>query len=166
MGAHPALEKMTEHPKTQGALAYHLINDHATTLPQDKGFASLQIHHHLDHTANGYVGHRHPRLVRTMQEAKEAAEDGMDRAYRGATEEWKTYALSFVRLYAQHHHEVFVDGLWGAGLMKPREPRALGPVIRRAVGNGWITSTGRAQPSAGGNGRLQAVWASLICEEE
>ncbi|MFD9368566.1 hypothetical protein ACFWA6_12775 [Streptomyces sp. NPDC060020] len=78
-----------------------------------------------------------------------------------ADDEWKRYALGFIAELSADLAEFTTDDLWDAGLIKPREPRALGPVMRRAAKRGLIATTGQFRSSRYRNCAPLPVWASV-----
>ena len=56
---------------------------------------------------------------------------------------WIERAWTLVELLAQTGREFTPDDVWAAGLDRPQEPRALGPVMMRAAKAGLIVPTGR-----------------------
>ena len=100
--------------------------------------------------------------------ARQEARKGMAQAAQSAGDEWKQYALLFLRDYLRQNETLFVDDLWDAGLREPKSPRALGAVIQNAVRNEWIeeiwTRDGvAARPSKRSNMQLKRVWRSQLC---
>ncbi|THA41784.1 hypothetical protein [Streptomyces sp. A1547] len=73
---------------------------------------------------------------------------------------WKSYALGFIAELSGRLDEFTTDDLWDAGLVKPREPRALGPVMRRAAKRGLITTTGQFRASRYRNCAPLPVWSA------
>ncbi|MEU9058980.1 hypothetical protein AB0D13_08925 [Streptomyces sp. NPDC048430] len=78
-----------------------------------------------------------------------------------ADADWKRYALGFVAEVSADLDEFTTDDLWDAGLIKPHEPRALGPVMRRAAKRGLIATTGDFRKSRYRNCAPLPVWASV-----
>jgi hypothetical protein len=77
-----------------------------------------------------------------------------------ADDEWKRYALGFIAELSGQMAEFTTDDLWDAGLIKPREPRALGPVMRRAAKRGLIATTGEFRSSRYRNCAPLPVWSA------
>ncbi|MEV5079268.1 hypothetical protein AB0K74_10690 [Streptomyces sp. NPDC056159] len=77
-----------------------------------------------------------------------------------ADEDWKRYAFGFVAEVSNDLEEFTTDDLWDWGLVKPREPRALGPVMRRAAARGLIAQTGEYRKSRYRNCAPLPVWTS------
>ena len=99
-----------------------------------------------------------------LSEAKANRDEAMDRVSRGASEEWKQTALTLVQALCQLRSTFTADDVWEAGLQRPREPRALGPVMKRAQGLGYCEFSGQyvlsRQPKCHAHPRQ--VWRSLI----
>ncbi|MFJ7590154.1 hypothetical protein ACIQZO_22760 [Streptomyces sp. NPDC097617] len=74
--------------------------------------------------------------------------------------EWKAYALGFIAELSGRMAQFTTDDLWDAGLIKPREPRALGPVMRRAAKRGLIATTGEFRASRYRNCAPLPVWST------
>src|SRR5690554_6727734 len=87
--------------------------------------------------------------------------DGLVAVEANADDEWKAKALRAIERHLRDHAEFFVDDLWAAGLERPAESRALGPVILKAAREGWMRKTGGYRPSVASNGSPKPVWKSL-----
>lgn len=82
-------------------------------------------------------------FLRDPLEARRQRDLAMTRVDDAADPLWKT-AADWTVLYVCLTQRVFTgDDVWAAGLPKPREPRALGPVILRARKRGLCQKTGR-----------------------
>jgi hypothetical protein len=70
-------------------------------------------------------------------------EAGIGAALRNADEAWVTAALASVFRVASEREHFTVDHVWmhGDGLPTPREPRAMGSVMRVASKAGWVSPT-------------------------
>lgn len=77
------------------------------------------------------------------ERSREARDEGMDKVSRGADPAWSERALEAVRLMALEMPEFAGEDVWPRGLDKPREARAFGPVMLRAVRLGYCRSTDR-----------------------
>lgn len=66
----------------------------------------------------------------------------LDRVEGNAKAEWNEQADAVVAALARSGRRFSPDDVWAAGLPRPREPRALGPVMMRAVKSGLIEPTG------------------------
>lgn len=78
--------------------------------------------------------------------------------------DWAELAYTAVRQVAEKHQEFTPDDIWATGLQKPKEARALGPVMARARKEKLIEKTGRVQPTTQpeSHGTDITVWRSLI----
>jgi hypothetical protein len=88
----------------------------------------------------------HPRPTREQAAQEGRAEQA--RAELAADPAWLDTARKAVVELAARVDTFTTDDVWEAGLAKPREPRALGPVIRRLINEGAITGTGAYVPSS------------------
>lgn len=112
-----------------------------------------------------------------LDAAREARDQAVQRVDDNADAAWKDLAYRAVRFVALSHERFTSDAIWAAldshpEHVPPREPRALGPVILRAVRDGLIryascehcgtskvTTAGRR---AHGNATDVPVYESLI----
>jgi hypothetical protein len=67
-----------------------------------------------------------------LAEATSRRDEALARVEGGVSEEWKAQALDAVRRLCSTRPSFTADDVWEQGLVKPREARALGPVLRRA----------------------------------
>ena len=74
-------------------------------------------------------------------------DEGMAAAAAGAGPEWIARAEETVRRVARQAEEFTSDDVWDAGLEKPAEPRALGPVMLRLAREAVIVPTGEWRAS-------------------
>ena len=94
-------------------------------------------------------------------------EEAIDRVERGAPELWKKTALKAVKWRAKKGVPFTTDEVWsdleGAGVEPPREPRAMGAIMRKAVSEGVIVATDKTKISRKGtnNKRPVRVWSPL-----
>ncbi len=79
-------------------------------------------------------------------------------------EAWKQAARTAIERLATTQPEFISDAVWDTGLPKPREPRALGPIMVWAARRGLIVDTGRIQQSAQPKSHAmpRRIWRSLI----
>lgn len=97
----------------------------------------------------------------TNHDARSARDNAIAQVDANADAEWKAYALGFVAELSGRIGQFTTDDLWDAGLIKPREPRALGPVMRRAAKRGLIATTGEFKASRYRNCAPLPVWAAV-----
>ena len=76
-------------------------------------------------------------------ESAAARDEALVRVEAGAPLVWFARACVIVRQVMAQKSEFTSDDLWAAGLDKPPEPRALGPVLRQFISAGLIRPTGR-----------------------
>lgn len=79
-----------------------------------------------------------PKPQPTLKDAREAADIGIEQSSRSSGDEWKTYAIEFVRCFLIVNQTMHVDELWETGLREPKSSRGLGAVIQHAISEGWI----------------------------
>jgi hypothetical protein len=102
-------------------------------------------------------------LLRAENEARDAA---IERVEAHADDDWKAAALAAVELAARTRETFTGDDVWNMGLPKPREARALGPVMLGAARAGLITRTDEVRDSTqpGCHRGLVRVWRSNVYE--
>lgn len=83
----------------------------------------------------------------------------------GADAAWTAQAWDTLVSYLQAHPTFFVDDLWEAGLVEPREARALGPVVLRAAREGLMRKSGVYRKSVRSNLTEKPVWTSLVYKQ-
>jgi hypothetical protein len=93
----------------------------------------------------------------TMDDAIAARDEGMARADRNASGAWKDAAYSLVARL-NRGTRFTADSVWDLGLPKPRNPRALGPVIMRLRREGVIQWTGLFTPSRYRHATPMRIW--------
>lgn len=71
----------------------------------------------------------------------DATEEGIAASYEGADQQWKEDAFAAVKRVAAAKSTFTPDDIWDE-VEKPREPRALGGVMRRAMREGVCEPTG------------------------
>ncbi|MBK3601004.1 hypothetical protein JHN50_04325 [Streptomyces sp. MBT98] len=97
----------------------------------------------------------------TNLDAEKSRDAAIAQADANAHDQWKRYALDFVAEVSTVLDDFTTDDLWDLGLIKPNEPRALGPVMRRAAKRGLIATTGEFRKSRYRNCAPLPVWASV-----
>ncbi len=101
----------------------------------------------------------------TFDEALARRDAGIAAADEHADPDWKRLALDTLHAYLLAHPTMFVDDIWtDTDLPRPRESRALGPVILTAKRNGWMARTNVYRPSVASNLSPKPVWRSMIYE--
>ena len=96
--------------------------------------------------------------------AEQKRDEGMERAYRGAGS-WPLLAFIALNEVAKKREFFTTDDVQRIFPDEPPEPRAWGPVMKRAAQKGLIEKTGRVRKSAkvSCHRREKAVWRSLVC---
>ena len=99
----------------------------------------------------------------------QARDEAMQQVDDHADTSWKGKALAAVLHIAEHGDEVTTDEVWAAlekwyPHLRTHEPRAMGPVMRRAAGLGLIERTERTTLSVRpeNHRRPVRVWRSLV----
>lgn len=86
--------------------------------------------------------------LRDLDRARAERDEAMARADEHADTQWRIEAERIVFTYAQRHtpftSDDVMDALDAIGLVA-HEPRALGPVMNRAIRSQWIERTGYVQ---------------------
>jgi uracil-DNA glycosylase len=76
---------------------------------------------------------------------------------------WMAAAWDALTEYVRTHETLFVDEFWAeTGLQRPKESRALGPVVLRAAREGLIRKSGEFKKSAASNMTEKPVWKSMV----
>lgn len=82
-----------------------------------------------------------------LTEARRRRDEALDAVAAAAPQEWRERAYETVCAVASRQAYFAADDIWAAGLEKPHEPRALGPVMMRAVKEGVCEATAYTQHS-------------------
>lgn len=99
----------------------------------------------------------------SIDDALAARAEALVRVDVHADPAWKDRALAAVRTVCVLRAEWHSDDIWSlTGLDEPREARALGPVVLRAVRLGYCVKTDRVRPSVRSHGSGKPVYRSLI----
>ncbi len=99
-----------------------------------------------------------------LDEAKAARDAALEQVEGNADAAWKEYAWQWLLGYLRSHEEFFPDDVWAAGLAKPVELRAFGPLVLRAARLKLIVKTGRLRARTRGHATAAAVWRSAVYE--
>lgn len=73
----------------------------------------------------------------SLLDALAARDNALARVEAAAPKGWNERALDAVYALADRYDTFTSEHVWGSGLEKPPEPRALGPVLKKAVTYGW-----------------------------
>lgn len=99
----------------------------------------------------------------TIEQALADRDRALQQVDRNADEQWKDRALAAVRTVCEQRAEWHSDDVWAlTDLDEPREARALGPVVLRAIRLGYCEKTDRVRPSVRSHGSGKPVYRSLI----
>jgi uracil-DNA glycosylase len=80
---------------------------------------------------------------------------------------WMEAAWDALVSYLQTHKTWFSDDFWAeTDLVRPRESRALGPVVLKAARQGLMKKSGEFRPSVASNMQSKPIWDSLIYKAE
>lgn len=97
----------------------------------------------------------------------ESKDEAIDRVEDAANEKWKSTALRAVRWRAKKGVNFTSDHIWadlvGVDLEPPKEPRAMGAIMRKAVSEGLIVATDKTIPSTkpSNHKRPVRVWSPI-----
>lgn len=99
-----------------------------------------------------------------MSLAEAVTDAAIARVRSNADETWVREAERIISLVVRRQRLFTTDDLWEAGLPSPREPRALGAVMREAARLGICEATGeyRRSERAACHTRPIRVWKSLV----
>lgn len=94
-----------------------------------------------------------------------ARDEAIDRVDANALPEWKDAAIETVYQVALRKWTFATDDIWAAGLEKPREPKAMGPVMLRAVKLGYCEpmDVSRRSRKVTQHARPLQMYRSLLC---
>ncbi len=103
------------------------------------------------------------KSVLNAKKSRANRDKAIERAEQGAGD-WLGLAYKVARKVAENFRYFTTDDVWKAGLLKPDEPRALGPVMMSLERDGIIAPTHHfkttAQPSR--NGAPVRLWRSCV----
>jgi hypothetical protein len=114
-------------------------------------------------------GNHQRALFRTSEERDESfvlTEEAIARADANALKKWKQFAIWAVERAARQHTEFTADDVWWilkvAKVKPPRQPSAMGPVLREGKIRGFCISTNRTRESRrpAAHRRPLRVWES------
>lgn len=102
------------------------------------------------------------REAMDAEAARKARDEGLERVAAGHSS-WCDEAYRAVVLVAGQRDEFIVDDVWSY-VDEPKEPRAMGAVMRQAVADGVIAPTETYRPSARRTAHRnpRRVWKSLV----
>jgi len=100
----------------------------------------------------------------TLDQGRAKRDEALERVAANTNADWRVRALEMVFELAKYQRELVADDLWRY-LEKPREPRALGPIMRAAQRAGWIAPTDRYVPNPNRHLTPSRVWSSRLYVE-
>lgn len=131
---------------------------------EDSGIGWCEVH--LPHEAAADHKARQT-LLEAETEAARRRDLGVARAEGGADPGWMAAAWDALVAYLVTHEQFFVDDFWeDTGLERPRESRALGPLVLRAAREGLIRKSGTFRKSVASNMTEKPCWRSLIFRQD
>jgi hypothetical protein len=103
-------------------------------------------------------------MVDEYDDARRERDDAMERAEKNAASEWRSDAMVAIHSTARVRSELTSEDVWESGLEKPRNPRAMGPMMTRAKKRGYIISSNpvRYKPSKLRHMAPLKVWISQV----
>lgn len=132
---------------------------------EDNGLGWCQLHL----PANQVAPHKahHAMVAAHLDGARHRATQRRDAAVAGveanADDDWLADAYDALVAYLKVHQEFFSDDFWErTQLRRPRESRALGPVVMKAARDGLMEKSGLFRKSTASNMTEKPVWLSLI----
>lgn len=105
------------------------------------------------------------RQLRQAEEldAARRRDEALERVADAADPDWMAAAWGALVEYLRVHPIFFVDDFWNeTQLVRPRESRALGPVVLRAAREGLMKKSGAYRPSVASNMTAKPCWESLV----
>ena len=95
----------------------------------------------------------------SIRKARDERDEAIERADRGAAEQWKNAAIDLIRQMPAGK-TFTADDIWFqlSDISNPREPRALGPVILSAVKKKIIRKTGEYRQAVRRHATPGPVW--------
>lgn len=109
-----------------------------------------------------------PPAIIDIEEARARRDRAIDQVEVNSTPSWRTHAYRAICMVADRQDEFTTDDVWlvlhEMGVESPREPRALGAVMRRASHDGVISATNKIEQSARPvcHAAPKRVWRSTV----
>ena len=94
----------------------------------------------------------------SIESSRAQRDEAMERVEANAEMEWKIEAKRALWRRIRTKQPFTTDDLWDDGLTKPREPRALGPIVATAKRKGYLIDTGRMVQSRYRHATKVTVW--------
>lgn len=105
-------------------------------------------------------------LVSAELDAARRRDTALQQVAQGADPDWMAAAWDALIVYLKANPTFFVDDFWqSATLDRPRESRALGPIVLRAAREGHMRKSGQFRKSTASNMTEKPVWESKIYTE-
>lgn len=98
----------------------------------------------------------------TIESSRVQRDEAMARVDAHADLDWKIEAKRALWARIRTRQPFTTDDLWDDGLRKPREPRALGPVIATAKRKGYLVDTGQMVQSRYRHATKITVWKGSV----
>jgi uracil-DNA glycosylase len=132
---------------------------------EDTGLGWCRLH--LPSSQTEEYNRRQGLLLAQAHDARQRASQARDVAVAqveaGADPDWLAEAYDELVRYLRHNPEFFVDDFWQrTQIQRPRESRALGPVVMKAAREGLMEKSGEFRKSVASNMTEKPVWRSLI----
>jgi hypothetical protein len=98
------------------------------------------------------------------QKAEAARDAAIAQVYAASDERWRKHCLEVIAQLAQHKREFTTDDVWEMLDLRPREPRALGAMMREAASRRIVSATDRYRNSErpACHARPVRVWRSEV----
>ncbi len=97
----------------------------------------------------------------TLEQAFAEADAAILQAAENADQAWADLAFNLLVDWLKTHPTFHTDDIWSV-LSEPREARAFGAVVRRAVAAGLMVKSGEYKPSVRSRGTAKPVWRSEV----
>lgn len=131
---------------------------------EDSGLGWCRVHM-PDHLVAGYEARQ--AAVAAELDAARRRDAALVQVAAGADPDWMATAWDALVDYLRSHPSFFVDDFWAdTTLERPRESRALGPVVLRAAREGLMVKSGQFRKSTASHMTEKPIWDSKICKGE
>lgn len=102
-------------------------------------------------------------VLAAEQDAARRRNAALIQVEQGADPDWMATAWDALVHYLETHPEWFADDFWAATTVeRPRESRALGPLVLRAAREGLMVKSGRFRKSVASNMTEKPIWESNV----
>lgn len=121
---------------------------------------------HMPESLRGIYDPRRRQVVEELESARRR-DEALAQVADAADPNWMAAAWDALVEYLRTHEVFFSDEFWSeANLPRPKESRALGPVILRAAREGLMRKSGQFRKSVASHMTEKPVWDSLIYRPE